>query len=220
MGTRITSLANNFDSTGKLKAAGMNNASLSGITSLPSGVAGSIFLISSQTASSSSSISFTSGLDSTYNEYVFRFVNIHPSDNNALLQVRASTDGGSSYGVTTTSSYLQAEHAEDGTGNTRILYNTSFDLNQSTDNQWISNGISNDNDGSGSGHFTLFEPSSTTFAKQYKGSIQQMSGGGVSRNAYVGGYFNTTSAIDAIQFVMTAGTIDSGTISLYGVSTS
>ena len=220
MGTRITSLANNFDTTGKLKAAGINNASLSGITSLPSGIAGKLTLISSQTASSDSSLSFTSGIDSTYSKYIFKFVNIHPSDNNALLQIRASTDGGSSYGVTITTSYVQAEHAEDGSGNTRILYNTSFHLAQSTSNQWISNGISNDNDGSASGELELYNPSSTTYIKQIMGSMQQMSGGGVSRNAYVGGYYNTTSAIDAIQFVMTAGTIDSGTISLYGVSSS
>ena len=44
-----------------------NNNSMSAITSTPSGVGGgALNLISTQTASSSSTISFTSGIDSTY----------------------------------------------------------------------------------------------------------------------------------------------------------
>jgi hypothetical protein len=37
---------------------------------------------------------------------------------------------------------------------------------------------------------------------------------------FVGGYFNVTAAIDAIQFSMHSGNIDSGTIKLYGIKDS
>src|SRR6056300_1558793 len=100
MGTRITSLANNFDTTGKLKAAGINNASLSSITALPSGVAGKKTLLSTQTASASASLSFTSCIDSTYDAYCFKYVNVHPGTDNVTLQFQGSTDGGSNYNTT------------------------------------------------------------------------------------------------------------------------
>ena len=60
-----------------------NNNSMSAITSLPSGVGGgSLNLISTQTASSSSTISFASGIDSTYKEYIVKFFDVHPATDN------------------------------------------------------------------------------------------------------------------------------------------
>jgi hypothetical protein len=62
-----------------------NDRSLASITSLPSGVSGSsLVLLETQTVSSSSTVSFTSNIDSTYKEYVFKFIDIHmaTSDSN------------------------------------------------------------------------------------------------------------------------------------------
>ena len=39
-----------------------------------------------------------------------------------------------------------------------------------------------------------------------------------SMENYSAGYFNTTSAIDAIQFKYASGNIDAGDICLYGIS--
>jgi len=36
-------------------------------------------------------------------------------------------------------------------------------------------------------------------------------------DSYIGGYFNTTSAIDAIRFSVNSGNIAEGTIKLYGI---
>ena len=84
-----------------------NNNSLSAITSVPSGVGwGSLNLISTQTASSSSTISFTSGIDSTYDEYVFKFYDIHPSNASTRFQFNGSSDTGSNYNVTKTTTIL------------------------------------------------------------------------------------------------------------------
>ena len=121
---------------------------------------------------------------------------------------------------TTTSSYFQAEHAEDNSGNTRIIKNDSFMVANATDNVILSNNIDDDNDTSASGYFEIFNPSTTTFAKHYLASLQGISdngsGVGVSRCTFVGGYYNTTSVVDAFQFVMSSGNIDAGTIKLYG----
>jgi len=195
-----------------------NNNSLSAITSIPAAISGgSLNLISTQTASSSATISFTSGIDSTYKEYVFKFINIHPATDEAHLTFQGSTDGGSSYGVNITSSYTLAYHAEDDSEAT-LTYQTASDLAQSTSFQRLLHGIGNQNDESAAGTLHLFDPSNTTFVKHFIASASSYNAGSYEYNTYPAGYFNTTSAIDAIQFKMSSGNIDSGVIKLYGVS--
>ena len=194
-----------------------NNNSMSAITSTPSGVGGgSMALISTQNASSSSAISFTSGLDSTYKEYIFKFINIHPATNDVTLQMNMSTDSGSNYNVTKTTTFFHAYHAEDAS-EAGFQYDANMDLAQSTNFQNISQGTSNANDMGISGTLHLFDPSNTTFVKHF---ISRMSHEihGYSRDVHSAGYFNTTSALNAIQFKMSSGNMDTGTIKLYGVS--
>ena len=194
-----------------------NNNSLSAITSIPAAISGSaINLISTQTASSSSTISFTSGLDSTYKEYIFKFINIHPATDGASLTFNGSSDTGSNYNVTKTTTAFRAYHQQDG-GGQALGYRTSDDLAQSTSFQILNFEVDNDADSSGVGFLHLFDPSSTTFVKHFihTGNCVQST---YTRNDFVAGYFNTTSVIDAVQFKMSSGNIDSGVIKLYGVS--
>jgi len=197
-----------------------NNNSLSSITALPASISGGgLNLISTQTASSSSTIDFTSGLDSTYKEYIFKFINIHPATNAAKFRLIGSTDGGSSYGVATTTSMFEA--MQDESGNNAVLrYEDGDDVAQSTSAFPISTGIGSDNDECLSGFLHLFEPSSSTFVKHFLTSTNLVNGSATpyTVSTRVGGYFNTTSAIDAVQFSMSSGNIDSGVIKLYGVS--
>ena len=135
-----------------------NNNSLSAITSIPAAISGgALNLISTQTASSSSTISFTSGIDSTYKEYIFKFISIHPSAY-ASLQFQTSTNGGSSYGVTVTSTVIQTTHDESGSSSS-FAYETGLDLAQSTNFQNLGNGEANDNDAGSSGFLHLFDAS-------------------------------------------------------------
>ena len=193
-----------------------NDRSMASITSLPSGVTGSsLVLISEQTASSSANISFTSGIDSTYKEYVFKFINIHPATDSALFQVNFR-DGGSSYDATKTSTYFYAQHGEDG-NNAELVYSTTYDLAQSTSAQSISEIAGNANDESISGELFLFNPSSTTFVKHYMSQTNTYIPSNRSTRVNVAGYCNVTAAIDGVQFAMSSGNIDSGTIKMYGV---
>jgi len=178
---------------------------------------GSLVLISEQTASSSSTISFTSGIDSTYKEYVFKFIDIHPSNDNVDFYINASIDGGSNYNVTKTTTFFRAGHDEAGSG-AAIEYRTSEDLAQSTGSQIILQQMGNDNDQCGSGTLHIFNPSSTTFVKHFISRVDGMAHNNQILSDFIAGYFNTTSAIDAIQFSIEAGTIESGTIKMYGVS--
>ena len=195
-----------------------NNNSLSAITTKPSGLSGgSLNLISTQTASSSSTISFTSGIDSTYDEYVFKFYDIHPATNSTAFRFNLSVDTGSNYNVTKTTTVTQYYHDE-GDSATALQYDTGMDLAQSTNPQIIAENIGNGSDECASGYLHLFNPSSTTFVKNFLISSASYFASDYSNNYYVAGYGNTTSAVDAIQFSMSSGNIDSGTIKLYGVS--
>jgi len=220
MGTRITSLANNFDTTGKLKAAGINNASLSGITALPSGVnAGKMTLLSTQTASGDATINFTSGIDSTYDAYCFKYISVHPSGDGRNFEFNASTDGGSNYNVTKTSTSFIAYHNEADSATT-LAYETDGDEAQGTGYVHLAYNTGADNDQTCSGEMWLYNPSSTTYVKHWINVSDSYQFNDYQTNTFTAGYLNTTSAVDAISFRFSADNIDAGTIKLFGVSTS
>jgi hypothetical protein len=197
-----------------------NNNSMSAITSVPSGViGGSMVLISTQTASSSSTISFTSGIDSTYKEYIFKFINMHPASDSQAFQFQGSTDGGSNYNTSMQTTLFRAYHYQDGTSGQALQYR-DLDQASGTSFQRITDNIGGGNDECCVGMMHLFNPSNTTFTKHFIFRMQEhnATGDGVSLNMFTSGYFQTTSAIDAIQFKFVSGAIESGTIKLYGIS--
>src|SRR6056300_957139 len=147
---------------------------------------GNLILLSTQTASASASISFTSGIDSTYDSYVFKFIDIHPATNSASLTFNGSSDTGSNYNVTKTTTFFRAYHEQSG-ASSALGYRTSDDLAQSTNFQILNFEINNDNDSSGVGELKLFNPSSTTFVKHFihTGNCVQST---YTRNDFVAGY--------------------------------
>ena len=191
----------------------------SGLLKAPS-AGGTWTKISSVTASSSATVDFTSGIDSTYNVYCFRFYNIHPETDNKTFSFNFSSDGGSNYNVTKTTSWFQAYNNEADDNNT-LAYVTGQDLAQGTGFQTLSEGTGNDNDQCYCGQLYLYDPSNTTFVKHFMARTLSQNDDG--QPAYVldglfAGYFNTTSALTRFQFKFASGNIDSGTIKLYGVS--
>ena len=199
----------------------LNNRSVKDVTAFGSiSSLGSLTHIATQTASSSASISFTSGIDSTYKEYIFYFVNIHGQTLREDFTFQCSTDGGSNYNTTITSTFFQLNHSEDD-ANANFGYLTSNDQAQGTGFQLIARDFSDDNDGSLSGILHLFNPSSTTFVKHFMSvfnAMHESPSGYYSNSDRTAGYFNTTSAINAVQFKATSGNIDSGDILLFGLN--
>jgi len=178
---------------------------------------GSLTLLSTQTASASATISFTSGIDSTYDKYVFKFYNIHPATDNQYFAFNVSIDGGSNYNIAKTTTYFWSYHDEADTATT-LEYRTAEDLAQGTGFQQISTSLGTDNDQCMSGQLSLYSPSSTTFVKHFISENNNMSAANFSIRNMMAGYANTTSAINAVQFKMASGNIDSGVIKLYGVA--
>jgi hypothetical protein len=217
MGTITRSFANNLTTGGVLKADAFNNASLNNVTALNAAIAtGNMVLLSSQTASSSATISFTTGIDSTYKEYQFYFINIHASASAAYLQFNMSTDGGSNYNVTKTTTNFAAYHDEADT-DTGFGYETGNDLAQSTGFQNLTTDQSIDNDAGSCGSLTLFNPASTTYVKHFISVTSSFNTSSYQKNQFAAGYGNTTSAVNAVQFKMDSGNIDDGTILMYGI---
>jgi len=184
--------------------------------------AGAMTLIKTLSASSSGSISFVDGtsdvvLDNTYKTYVFKFINCHPSDNGPNLNVNFSIDTGSNYNVTKTTTYFTAYNYESG-GTPLLTYAANVDLAQSTAFQNVNSGVGSNNDQCAVGTLHLFNPSSTTFVKNFITNGNTAEAADLSSNVFVSGYGNTTSAVDAVQFKMSSGNIDSGDICLYGIA--
>ena len=212
------SLGNNLTTGGIFKPTAINNTSCDNVTSF-SGITGGggLVLLSTQTASASASISFTSGIDSTYDEYVFKFIDLHPSSDGPDFTFNMSTDGGSNYNVTKTSTQFNARHSEDD-GTAALSYITGNDLAQGTGYQIIGDGVGASADETGVGYLHIFNPADTTFVKHFISNFQNYRTNDNSYNVFTAGYGNTTTAVNAIQFKFSGGNIDDGIIKMYGVA--
>lgn len=196
----------------------LNNRSVKDITAFGSiSSLGSLTHIATQTASSSASLSFTSGIDSTYKEYIFYFVNMHPVTDNVDFRFQANRVSGSGYNETITSTNFQAYHEENGSSAV-LQYRADYDQAQGTAFQLLGNTCGNGNDESISGYLHIFNPSSTTFVKHYIARTNTYYYGDITIDLYSAGYFNVESALDEFQFKFSSGNIDSGQILLFGLN--
>jgi len=216
MGSITRSFANNIGTSGILKAAAFNNDSLNNVTALNAAIpTGNMVLISSQTANNSASLSFTSGIDSTYKEYQFYFINVAPKTDNVYFNFNLSTDSGSNYNVTKTTTWFRAYHNETGNA-TALGYEAGEDLAQSTSDQRLTDTNGNGADECVGGYLSLFNPSSTTYVKHFISNTNTYNNSDFSTNVFCAGYGNTTSAVNAARFQMSSGNMD-GTILMYGI---
>ena len=186
-------------------------------------IGGSLVLLETTTISSSTStVSFTSNIDSTYKEYIFKFIDIHPASEYGFFQFQADTGTNTNYNQTITSTSWLATHSENDS-EAIINYNTGSDQALGTAFQHISDQLEADNDSCLCGTLHIFDPSNTTFVKHFISRVNLMyrtdsyDPSAMAIQNFIGGYGNTTSAVDAIQFAMSSGNIDSGVIKMYGV---
>ena len=180
-------------------------------------MSGKLTLISSATASSSSSVEFTSGIDSTYDEYVFYCVNMRPSSDSVGYQFQFNASGQTGFNETITSTYFQAFHYENDS-NSGLSYNTSYDQAQGTSYQYVTASSGNASNESASGILHLYSPSSTSKVKHFQFRFNVNTANDISGDRWGAGYVNTVSAIDEISFRFEIGNVADGNIYLFGVS--
>ena len=178
---------------------------------------GTMVLLSSQTLSNAATVSFTSGIDSTYKEYVFKFIDVHPVTDQKNLSFQVDTGTNTNYNQTITSAFYWAYHNEADTTAT-LEYYTGGDQNQGNAFQVITEATGNVADECSCGTLHLYDPASSTFLKHFMATTQTAEGSGHSTQSYVAGYINTTTAITRVQFKFESGNIDSGTFKLYGIT--
>jgi|TARA_R100001530_G_scaffold126752_1_gene95719 hypothetical protein len=163
------------------------------------------------------SVDFTSGIDSTYDEYMFVFTDINPATDDAefTFQVNA-TDGADYNDSAITSTAFFAAHKEDDS-DTTFTYTTDFDAAQSTSFIPLAYNIGNGADESLAGVFHLFSPSSTTYVKHFYSRTISLKSNDYPTDYYASGYINDTTAVDDIRFKMDSGNFD-GLIQMYGIA--
>jgi len=171
-------------------------------------------LITTNTESNAASSSFTSGIDSTYKLYIFKFIDLNPATDSTDFQFQVNVAAASGYNETITSTHFRTTHDEADSATT-LAYQTGHDQAQGTSYQNIVNAIGNGADESGCGTLWLFNPSSTTYVKHFY-CTGQMTFQSTSAQTFAAGYINATGAVDDINFKMASGNFD-GTIKMYGV---
>ena len=220
MGSITRGLSNNITTGGVILPAGITNASVADVTSFANAAnPANLVLISTQTASASATISFTTGLDSTYDEYIIKYINVRPATDATDFQFNMSTDSGSNYNTTKTTTNFIAYHFEDDSGAV-LAYNGSYDLAQSTAFQTLGDQVGSGADENISGTLTIYNPSSTTYVKHFINTGNEYQYSNISINEFQAGYGNTTSAVNALQFKFSSGNIADGIFKLYGVKKS
>ena len=220
-GDTVTAPTGAIVKTNTVKDAGGNTLFTSDgagtLSSVNSAIAGSMIFISSQTASSSASISFTTGIDSTYDEYLFMFTNINPASDGTHFSFQVNADGQSGYNEGITSNYYITYH-DTGDNSSDLGYRGSYDQHNGSAYQSLYYAGGNNADASSAGILHLYDPSNTTYQMQWNSRMQGMDQGEAAKCDFVSGWINTAAAITQIDFKMSSGNINTGIISMYGVN--
>ena len=188
----------------------------SGVLSSVSGFGDALVLLSTQTPSGATEVEFTSLIDSSYVEYIFKFITINPATDSSYLVFNGSSDGGDNYNVEKTSTFFSAEHGWDASSYD-FSYRTSYDLAEGAGFQYMTGPMGNDASANVAAELHLYNPSSTTYVKNWMGSANMYHNADYMARYYFAGYFNTTSAIDAMKFYMSDSGAFDGIIKMYGV---
>ena len=218
-----TVISNNDIRANVLQDAGGNavfTSNGSGVLSgVNSGFGSAMVLLSTQTASNATSVSITSGITSTYGEYIFRFYNIHPATDSTEFSFQVNGAGESGFNETITSTQFRTYHPESGGvgGEVKVSYDASRDQAEGTAYQELSAEVGSGNDESLAGELHLFNPSNTTYAKHFIWRGTACYSGNANYANWTAGYINTTTAIDEISFMFASGNVESGTIKMWGV---
>lgn len=178
-----------------------------------SGGSGALVLLEQHTASSSTSLNFTACLSSTYDEYAIEFVGVVPATNAAVLILRFSTDGGSTYDSTSGHygwSTLGFSSASSGVNGSQSDTSIQFRAG-------ITTGVAAS--GSLSGALKLAIASSL-YTRAW-GTLSFIGDTGFPAEGFVlsGAYLQTT-APNAFQVLMSTGNIASGIVRVYGIAKS
>jgi hypothetical protein len=163
------------------------------------------------------SIEFTSGIDGTYDEYMFVFINVAPRTNSQDFLVQFNAAGASDFDEYITSTTFRTYHYQDDSATGGVNYFFAGDQGQGTAYQMLLDDVTNTSASSLSGVLNLFAPSNTAYAKHFYCRVCGRATGDYMQDFHAAGYINTALAIDEISFKFAAGNMD-GVIQMYGIA--
>lgn len=176
-------------------------------------------LIGSPVTISTTSFVFTTGIDSTYDEYEIVIQDLTQTNDNNALMLRVSEDSGSTYksGASDYEWVLNSILAGTGLATGTDAADAQIYCNYNSANHQLGNSTA------GSATFTIrfFKPSDTTMNKHFdiRGRFVAGTSGALVHVDGSGMYKGTTNAINALQFLNGGGNM-SGTAYLYGIKKS
>ena len=173
-------------------------------------------LISTATETNAASIDITSGIDSTYDEYMFVCTDIGGATDSEHFSFQVNAAGASGFNETMTTTVFLAQHSEAGS-DTAFTWQAGSDQANGTGYQVLTRSQGNGADESAAGILHLFNPSNTTYVKHFYTRFSNYHASNYAYDYYSAGYINVTTAIDEISFKMTSGNMD-GVIQMYGIS--
>ena len=184
------------------------------------GAAGSLVPLSTFTSDGSdATATFTGLLTADFKEYLFLCNNIHPQTEDAQFSFQVNSVGGADFNETVTNSTWQSFVSE--TASSYAVQYTNNDIaNGTTFSSLTFDGVGDSNDACTSGYLKIYSPSSTVFVKNFVSQFthDHEASSVFCMSSFSSGYFNTTSAIDDVQFKFSSGEIQAGTIQAFGVS--
>jgi hypothetical protein len=170
--------------------------------------AGALKYLGTVTASTSSTLDLTSLLSSTYDDYLIVIDKLALSNNNANLQLRVSTDNGSSF---SSSSYEWA--------NTKTTSSVAPDASNGTSIK-VTSGVGNTGGRAVSGNIHFHSANANDATQRFTGQLAFYDGTGNFTGYALFATWNGTGPVNALRFLPSAGTLDSGTIKIYGTAKS
>lgn len=181
---------------------------------------GGLVLLEERSASASASINLTTRnvagktgatFQSDFDEYLIELVGILPATNNVGLQLRVSSNGGSSW-ASGAADYRWSimAYGSGGPGNANSTGATSINLNA------FSN-YSNTALRPMNAHLRLFAPRSSTAYKMISGLQVYWDQTPTFVTSEIGGAYQSATPIDAFQLFASSGNITSGIVRVYGI---
>lgn len=185
-------------------------------------VGGALVLLETETASASSTVQIKTrnatgqsgnSFQTDFDEYLLDFQSVIPTTTSNTLKIQVSTNGGTSYD--STSVYT----------NSIVVFNSSGTAAEgnalaSPTTSWVIGGTSadatNDANYGMSGSMRIFVPNGTAYTKAVGQYVYKAST--VWQSVVTSNLYQSTTAVNALEFFENSGTIASGTFRLYGVS--
>lgn len=171
--------------------------------------------LSTQTASASASLAFTSLIDSTYRRYIFEIDNLLPASDDVQLLCEVSVDAGSNWKTTT---YIAGVTTHDTSAVSVASSTTAIVLSQAAGGTV---GVDNGAGYGWNGAVELVTPSNSGTRKTVlvrNGSYLRGGGSAIQTGVAGSGFWNGgNDAITGIRFRYSSGNIASGAITMLGV---